>query len=235
MRLPTKSEIEKETVLERQNTILEGVRLAKKVDEVRIELLKEKNNLEKLRTETRKALQKEIDDLFAQRDSLTHENEILDRTNKLLKEPFDKEWEALHEKRMQELNENADRIEKAKIAIEAENARIRALLIQKEKDGIAAKLALNEAHRERMESKNKLHEATEIMENAQVYKAEAQSKIDADNNQLEKKKEELALVLRDIEVREASLARASAQLAKRDRFINSKYKALMNAQQQLKK
>jgi hypothetical protein len=59
MRLPTKTEVEKAQFLDRQMDVKEGLMLAKKVDTVRIELIKEQNNLEKFRKETTKLVQSE--------------------------------------------------------------------------------------------------------------------------------------------------------------------------------
>jgi len=77
MRLPERNEIEKARILEREEDMKAGLALAKKIDQVRLEYIREKNNLEKFRTETTKLVQKEIDDLIIIRDSLKKEIQSL--------------------------------------------------------------------------------------------------------------------------------------------------------------
>ena len=93
MRLPEKKEVDRLKLLEQQEEAKIGLKLARQVDDVRIELIKEQNNLEKFRTETTKLVQKEIDSLFQTKESLKYENDVLERHNKNLKAPFDEEWE----------------------------------------------------------------------------------------------------------------------------------------------
>ena len=52
MRLPEKKEVDRLKLLEQQEEAKIGLKLARQVDDVRIELIKEQNNLEKFRTET---------------------------------------------------------------------------------------------------------------------------------------------------------------------------------------
>ena len=234
MRLPEKKEIDKLKILERESEVKEGLKLSRKVDEVRVELIKEENKLAQFRTETTKAVQQEIDALIARNNELKVENEILDRANKLLKEPFDKEWEELHQQRMIELNDNADRIEKARIEIEQQKAQISLMSAQIVKDKESIAFSLKEAYNEREVAKKQRLQADIVLENARISQAEAQSRIDAENNQLDKKAQGLALQLRDIQVREAAIQKSVRELARRERFINSKYKVLMNTEKALK-
>ena len=57
MRLPEKKEVDRLKLLEQQEEAKIGLKLARQVDDVRIELIKEQNNLEKFRTETTKLVQ----------------------------------------------------------------------------------------------------------------------------------------------------------------------------------
>ena len=235
MRLPEKKEVDRLKLLEQQEEAKIGLKLARQVDDVRIELIKEQNNLEKFRTETTKLVQKEIDSLFQTKESLKYENDVLERHNKNLKAPFDEEWESIRNIRIGELDARYDEVEHIKTSIERERAEIARIRLQNEADRVAIELQLKQASEAREQAKNELKSADSILENARIQQAEVQSKIDAENNQLDKKTQELALQLRDIQVREAALQKSARELARRERFINSKYKVLMQTQQALQK
>jgi hypothetical protein len=228
MRLPEKKEVDRLKLLEQQEEAKIGLKLARQVDDVRIELIKEQNNLEKFRTETTKLVQKEIDSLFQTKESLKYENDVLERHNKNLKAPFDEEWESIRNIRIGELDARYDEVEHIKTSI----ARIR---LQNEADRVAIELQLKQASEAREKAGSELKSADSILENARIQQAEVQSRIDAENNQLDKKTQELSLQLRDIQVREAALQKSARELARRERFINSKYKVLMQTQQALQK
>jgi hypothetical protein len=235
MRLPEKKEVDRLKLLEQQEEAKIGLKLARQVDDVRIELIKEQNNLEKFRTETTKLVQKEIDSLFQTKESLKYENDVLERHNKNLKAPFDEEWESIRNIRIGELDARYDEVEHIKTSIERERAEIARIRLQNEADRVAIELQLKQASEAREQAKNELKSADSILENARIQQAEVQSRIDAENNQLDKKAQELALTLRDIEVREAAMQKSARELARRERFINSKYKVLMQTQQALQK
>jgi hypothetical protein len=235
MRLPEKKEVDRLKLLEQQEEAKIGLKLARQVDDVRIELIKEQNNLEKFRTETTKLVQKEIDSLFQTKESLKYENDVLERHNKNLKAPFDEEWESIRNIRIGELDARYDEVEHIKTSIERERAEIARIRLQNEADRVAIELQLKQASEAREQAKNELKSADSILENARIQQAEVQSRIDAENNQLDKKAQELALTLRDIEVREAAMQKSARELARRERFIKSKYKVLMQTQQALQK
>ena len=235
MRLPEKKEVDRLKLLEQQEEAKIGLKLARQVDDVRIELIKEQNNLEKFRTETTKLVQKEIDSLFQTKESLKYENDVLERHNKNLKAPFDEEWESIRNIRIGELDARYDEVEHIKTSIERERAEIARIRLQNEADRVAIELQLKQASEAREQAKNELKSVDSILENARIQQAEAQSRIDAENNQLDKKTQELSLQLRDIQVREAALQKSARELARRERFINSKYKVLMQTQQALQK
>ncbi|MDE1941312.1 MAG: hypothetical protein KGI66_04290 [Patescibacteria group bacterium] len=229
MKLPSKSEIEKSKRLEREMEVKEGLKIAKKVDDVRVELLKAQNDLDKFKNETTKRVQSEIDSLLSRKSELQTENEILERTNKLLKEPFDKEWEELNRKRKEELDENARVIELTRIEIESEKKRINDVRTNLEANNASIESKLKEAEQARIVAKEKEYKAHKLLEETEINQAEIQSKLDAETNQLKKKEEELALTLRDIQVREAAIQKSAQALAKRERFINDKYATLQRS------
>jgi hypothetical protein len=235
MRLPEKKEVDRLKLLEQQEEAKIGLKLARQVDDVRIELIKEQNNLEKFRTETTKLVQKEIDSLFQTKESLKYENDVLERHNKNLKAPFDEEWESIRNIRIGELDARYDEVEHIKTSIERERAEIARIRLQNEADRVAIELQLKQASEAREKAGSELKSADSILENARIQQAEVQSRIDAENNQLDKKTQELSLQLRDIQVREAALQKSARELARRERFINSKYKVLMQTQQALQK
>jgi chromosome segregation ATPase len=223
MRLPTKTEVEKAQILERQQEAKEGLAIARKVDAVRLELITEQNNLEKFRKETSVRIQKEIDDLFHKKQALTFENDVLERHNKNLKAPFDEEWETIRKTRIDELDERMGDIERAKVAIDQEQIEINRLRAKIGQEAASVQYTLEEASKARIDAKNELQEASDRLENAKTQVAEHQSRIDAENSQLSRKEEQLALQLRDIQVREAAIQSSVKELARRERFIKEKY------------
>lgn len=234
MRLPTRNEIEKAQILDREVEMREGLKLAKKVDEVRLELVREQNNLNKFKNETIKLVQAELDALQFKRDSLKKENEILERHNSNLKQPFDQEWETIKQVRLSELDNDYDLLQEDKQNVESLQVHLSEIRAKIEKDSKLVELRLLEAENNRQKAQEKFSEAHQLLEQAEIRKAQIQSHLDAEINQVNKKAEVVALQLRDIEVREAALAKSVAELARRERFINSKYKVLMQTQNALK-
>lgn len=223
MRLPEKSEVEKSRLLEQQEEAKVGLKLARQIDSIRLELIKEQNNLSKFKTETTKLVQDEIDVLIQKNKDLKLENDKLEHSNKLLKEPFEKEWKELHERRVNELHENTNRIEKARVAIEQDQAKISLIRSQNEKDKESIARSLQEAYNSNEVAKTARLQAENILESARIVKAEAQSRIDAENNQLDTKTQELALQLRDIQVRESLIEKENNKLSEKEHFIRNKY------------
>ena len=223
MRLPTKTEVEREQALERQAEVMEGLKIAKKVDVVRLELVKEQNNLEKFRKETTKLVQSEINDLFQKKQALIFENDVLERHNKNLKAPFDEEWENIRQTRVNELDERMGYLEKERISLKQEKADISVTQLQIEREKETIKITLEDATTRQSEALDKLKNADSILENAKIQANREQTRIDNENNNLSKRAEAVALEVRDIEVREEALKMSAKELASRQRFIDQKY------------
>lgn len=234
MRLPDKKEIEKGKILERQVEIKEGLRLAKKVDDVRLELITEQNNLNKFKTETVKLVQKEIDDLLSKKESLSRENQILEQHNQNLKVPFDEEWESIRKVRLSELDYEYEKIQDNRVIIDQEKSYLTEKISEIDKEKEEIQLTHKQADELFSEAKDKEERANALVQQAKIHQAEVQSVLDAEKNQLDKKAEEVALKIRDIEIRELALKKSIEALVKRERFINSKYKVLMQTQNALK-
>ncbi len=81
MKLLTKTEIEKQKVIERKVEIDQGMTLAKKIDSLRETASKEESNLAKFRIESLKTIKEEIDEKIRQRNSL--ESEIVQKRKHL--------------------------------------------------------------------------------------------------------------------------------------------------------
>lgn len=233
MRLPEKSEIRKLSLLEQQEEVKIGLRLARQIDDVRLELIKEQNNLNNFRNQTAPMIQKEIDLLFAQKKSLETENEILEHHNQNLKNPFDEEWEKIRKMTVAELDRKMEIVEDYESFVKTETEKIYRIRSDKDKELENAKHISQQVSEEREQATRERMSADKILENSKIQAAVAQSRIAAENNQLDKKKEELALTLRDIQVREAAIEKSVRELARRERFINSKYKVMMQTQNAL--
>lgn len=234
MKLANRTELERDKEQERRLELNEGLKLARKVDEVRIELVKEQNNLQKFKEETTTRVQAEIDNLIKHNAELKRVNEILSRSNKTLYEPFDKEWEELNWQRKEELDRNCLIIERDKIVIEQDRTQIAILRRQAEEQSGIIETKLKEAEDARIKARVAKEKAEKSFTEAEIHQAEVISQLDAERNQINKKAEEVALQVRDMEIREASMKRTIEALAKREIFVNDKYRQLQRTVEALK-
>jgi hypothetical protein len=97
MRLLTKSEINTKKVADKRREIDEGVKLARRVDNLREVAAQEEVALEKFRKETLKKIHKQTAEAQLELDELRTEVICLKKERRDALKPLDKEWAALRE------------------------------------------------------------------------------------------------------------------------------------------
>lgn len=102
MKLREKSQIDRGRAVEQQQEIDRGLKLAKRVDELRVEKAKEETDLKNWREKTLQITQSEIDTKIVERDALTKQNEALVEERLRLQAPIDltKEWGKVNKDRL---------------------------------------------------------------------------------------------------------------------------------------
>lgn len=168
MRLLPKSEIDKSKSLDRQKEIDEGMKLAKRVDSLREIHAQEEASLATFRDKTLKLIQAEIEDKTSERDSLITEVRDLETRREIALRPLDVEWRDLH-RYSDELVKLAEQMASEKemlVKREEVISDIEEILeIDKERtddDRMRVTKALQEAEKNRLDTKEELAEARNI-------------------------------------------------------------------------
>lgn len=99
MQLLEKRQIDGLKARERHQEILEGKKLAEKVDALRELASREQTNLAKFTEEATTRLKAEIDALISVREGVKSEIKVLEKQKALAKVPLDEEWAKFHAKR----------------------------------------------------------------------------------------------------------------------------------------
>ncbi len=102
MKLREKSQIDRAKAVETQQEIDRGLKLAKRVDELRITKTKEESDIKNWRDGSLKIIQAQIDTGIAERDALNKQNMALREERMRLEAPVDlkKEWEKVNKDRL---------------------------------------------------------------------------------------------------------------------------------------
>jgi alkylhydroperoxidase/carboxymuconolactone decarboxylase family protein YurZ len=235
MKLLSKLEAQLAQNSEKRVEVEAGLKLAKKVDELREMNSKEEQNLEKFKNETSKIVQKQIDDLIMKKNALDYEVRVLEGKNKLLKKPFEDEWESISNKTIMDL-ENMDASlkrregEVSKTEIELYE---RTRLFFAEQNSLRDKLRIAEQNAD--ETTRKLKEVDEIWTNSKLRESEVNRTLDFKLKDMAEREANVASQERDFAIREDAIMSASKTLAQREKFINDKYKQLAKSVEEQKK
>lgn len=116
--LPLKKDIEKSKLAERKLEIDQGKELAKNIDDMRELKVKEEVSLKQWRTQTMEAIQLEINERIAVKESLNADIDSLIEVRQSLLEPLNAEWK--------ELNEAEQKLEERKVLILKEKEEFKA-------------------------------------------------------------------------------------------------------------
>jgi len=234
MKLLTQNQVFAQKSSERKAELDEGLKIAKRVDEVRLTLQKEQMALEKFRGETTKIVQAEINALLAKKDELTRENMIIERQNLNLKRPFDEEWELIKMTRLNELDEKLYDVERREKDLAKKEFDL-GFLEKDIKDAEARIMDQDKRSESALKSATeKEQEAHEILNQAKIRDANIQSEIDAKTKAFKENEDKWKAWQMDLEVREEALKRSIQALVKRERFVNDKYRTLLRTEEAIK-
>lgn len=177
MRLLPKSEVDKAKATEQKQAIDEGMKLAKRVDNLREIAASEEENLMNFRRVTVEKIHEEISTKAKRRDELNTEVAILEEKRSKALEPFTKELEAIQIKQEESLRREFFLNEREAVItrheLELENS-------SKESDGILARAKtkdelsnarLHDAQRAATEAESALAHARLVHEEALAYEA----------------------------------------------------------------
>lgn len=106
MKLIDKSKIEREKRLEQEREIDRGIKLAKRVDEIRAKKVVEEENLKKWRDETLKIVQEEINAKIAERDRLIQETKEAEEARFAVEAPLDVQKERARNAKQAKANDD---------------------------------------------------------------------------------------------------------------------------------
>ncbi len=98
VRLLSRREVDTRKAMERQQTIAEGAKLAKRVDALRETVAHEEVGLDKFRMETVTKIQSEIDTKIQERDAILEHITTLKGERKALLIPLDAKWKEVKER-----------------------------------------------------------------------------------------------------------------------------------------
>jgi len=232
MKLLSKQEINAHKAVEKKQQIDEGMKLARKVDNLRALALAEDEALRKHRDETLSAITKEIEDLLSRKSTLSSEVSALEARREEALKPLDAEQEELEKIRVEVVAEK-EALALAKNTLKAEKEKIAADAAQVEKDRVfaenlteAAWEAAKEVKRDIATADTYLAEATKTKENAEERAKEAR---------IELAERETALLgrERDIAAKEVKIAAQQKKLNEKEREIADRYATLLRSEKRI--
>ncbi len=213
MRLLTKSEIDTAKAAEQKRNIDEGLKLARRVDNLREVAAEEEASLAKFRKEQTAKIHAELEKLYETKGTLIGEVSQLKRERKELMKPLDAELAKIYKENAQ-LEKKRDELTSKEIAIsQREKGTKKALTLSADlltkaalKDGRAADLLLD--------ADTKAQEAIETLKNAREVEAKALDLKKEVEQELAERDMTMAAKERGLEMRDAALAESEAELAK---------------------
>lgn len=233
MKLLDKKTIVDQRSLERKREIDEGVKLAKKVDQLRQTASEEEANLSKFRIESLKQLKTEVAILVDQRDSLSVEINTLRHKVEKLKMLPDLEWDKITKEAeyLAGLKKKLEEQEFVSMGKEIEIARREELLM----------IERGRIEDERARVKNELIKNKETFEKNATTEIQLNNKLTQTNayvrekeNELLEKELKIAALERDLVIKEETIAERSLYLNNREKFINDKYQTLLRTEKRIK-
>lgn len=234
MKLLSKNEVERLKSSERKQEIDEGIKIARKIDELRNTLGKEESNLSKFRDQTIKLVKSDLDDLISKRDSLQKETDNLTIKKEELLKPYTEEWEEISRFKREDLKIMQDDLDKkendlGRLSLILEERRINLDLIDtdtnKKNQEIIILRSTTESFKQQAE-----HKLNEV----RVKEAQVNSRIDARENNVKKLEESVLVREVNLNLKEEKLNKQEQYLKDQERFINSKYQTLLVTERALK-
>lgn len=213
MKLLSKSEVAKAQADAKKREIDEGLKLARKVDNLREIKAQEEASLEKFRKDTVSKINEEITALTSQRDTLTSEVAQLKKERKKLMEPLDGEWEKIHEAKL-DLSNRENLITSKEETISKQESITRSNL-KESKDTLERSILKDERAADLLKSADDANkEATKALKNAKDVEAKALSSKEEVEKELAERDMAMAAKERGLEMRDANLKTKEADLEK---------------------
>lgn len=232
MKLLDKRQIQVEKSTERKTEIEQGLKIARKVDELRQTLAKEQQALTVFREETTKDVRSKIADLVNKKNTLEQEVSLLERRRRELLEPIDKEQQLLTDSKrhVDSKIEELKLLEKSLSLKKDElNTRARDIMIEEER----IKDEKKQTHQNLEQSLEKTKEAEKLLsvsretcnQNEKMYQERIQ--------ELDTREANIASIERNQDMRSKYLDSKEVELNNRERIINDKYTLLERTQKRL--
>lgn len=232
MRLLSKREVDLKKSQDRKREIDEGVKLAKRVDDLRQLAAEEEKNLEDFRVKTVKAFREEMTEKEEQRDFLDTEIDIKTRARNTIALPLDKVLEQLREsnKTLQEqkieLELKESEFQKYRSMIEEDMH-----LIENEKGRIA-----EEKHRTTqflVQAKNDLDYAQEVLAKANEKERLISASLSFKEKELIEREEKATQLIAEAEVQTKKIEKYEVELMKRELTLRDGWKTLEASSKEL--
>lgn len=225
MRLLSKREVDQAKQKDRQQEIEEGMKLARKVDDLRETASEEETRLQLFRQKSVEQLHAEIQPLEKKKSSLEEEVKDLEHRKKLALAPLDAEWERMKEEGRKvtlkkfELDDREALVKKSEIDIEnskkeleIEKGRLQDFKRTTSENLVQSENTLKQAQ----------EEARDVRENARKVTALAKSR----NKVSLDREAKVAVREREVLLREQSNLKKDIDLAKRERILKDRYSTL---------
>ena len=207
-RLLKKSEVDQAKAKDRQREIEEGLKIARRVDNLRETHAEEEASLEKFRSETISRINEEITKVSDRRDELKVEVAYLEKRKNKALESLSSEWENL-EKAQEKVEKEKEVLAQEKEEIRTLKKEAKAARNEAEKDRLRAsdaserqKILLAEADQSRKEAKESLRHAEIFKEEAILLKKTAQDEIIGRKKAIALKERELIILKERLDERE---------------------------------
>lgn len=227
MKLLSKQEITQQKGTEHKRDIDEGLKLARKIDNLREVSSKEEQNLKKFRDESLSSTKKEIDTLIEEKATLTKDVDFLrEQRKKLIEIPLNLAWK--------DIDKQNETIKSIKAVLEDRTIYLKQkedLITEQEKNIHLNKEEAEEerqlAQKDRLEAKKLKLEAQQINKSANESKDKELSNLSLKVQELMKREGEVAVREKNALMKESQFVEREKELNNREKLINDKYETLL--------
>lgn len=229
MRLLNKSDIAKAKANEQRMNVEEGLKLAKRVDNLREVAAQEEVSLAKFRKEQIAKINEEITKAEGKKSSLFKEVKDLEERRKELQKPLDDEWSRINKERLS-LESFREEVAERSARVNDKEQGVREAL---EKAGrqLAQAATKNDLSSDKLrEADSAAKAASKSLENAKKVEAQALALKEKAEKEVAERLEKVALREKGADNREKENTRISKELKNKERAINDKYKTLLRSQ-----
>lgn len=223
MRLLPKSEIDKAKAAQQQRDVDEGLKLARRIDNLREVLAQEDANLQKFRRETVAKIGAEIAKLEQKKSTLTGEISHLNRERRQLMKPLDEEWGKIHKANAQ-IDKRRGELSSWEIIVSNRERDTKAA-VKQAGEALAKAAIRDERTAELLEDADKASKkADSALKNAKEVEAKALALKEAVEKEFAERDMNMAARERGLDMREANIATSEAELAKEWELLEDRKK-----------